>query len=429
MANLFQKNYPAEEDYPDFTGHHSLLSKYLTQEMYARLRDVTTSSGYTIDRAIQNGVDNHDFHLGILAGDEECYEVFAELFDPVIEEYHNGFKKTDNHITDLDPSKLTGDVLDSNYVISSRIRTGRNIRGFALSPHVTRSERREIETLVSEALGSLGGGLSGKYYSLLTLGAEDQQQLIDDHFLFEKPVSRHFLSGGMGRDFPDGRGIWHNDNKNFLVWINEADHTRIISMQQGGDMKTVFERFCQGLSEVETHIKNKGKEFMWNEHLGFVLTCPSNLGTGVRCSVHARLPNMAADPRFDSVCKSLRLQKRGTSGEFTESIGGVYDISNLDRLGSSEVQQVQCVIDGVTLLIKMEKALESGESIDDMMPDGTPSSEEAAAAQAQSSQPAPSEQPGTPTATAPAGGESAATPAEQPPAKGKNKKSGTCNLL
>lgn len=65
--------------------------------------------------------------------------------------------------------------------------------------------------------------------------------------------------------------------------------------------------------QVETHIKNKGKEFMWNEHLGFVLTCPSNLGTGVRCSVHARLPNMAADPRFDSVCKSLRLQKRGTS--------------------------------------------------------------------------------------------------------------------
>ncbi|PIK35413.1 putative arginine kinase [Apostichopus japonicus] len=195
MANLLQQNYPADEDYPDFTGHHSLLSKYLTKEIYARLRDVTTSSGCTIDRAIQNGVDNHDFHLGILAGDEECYELYAELFDPVIEEYHNGFKKTDNHVTDLDSSKLTGEELDSNYVISSRIRTGRNIRGFALSPHVTRGERREIENLVSEALGSLGGDLSGKYYSLLTLSPEDQQQLIDDHFLFEKPVSRHFLSG------------------------------------------------------------------------------------------------------------------------------------------------------------------------------------------------------------------------------------------
>lgn len=426
MANLYQKNYPAEDDYPDFTGHHSLLSKYLTQEMYARLRDVTTSTGYTIDRAIQNGTDNSDFHLGILAGDEDCYEVFADLFDPVIEEYHNGFKKSDNHITDLDPSKLTGDVLDSNYVISSRIRTGRNIRGFCLSPHVTRGERREIERLVSDALGALGGDLAGKYYSLQTLSPEDQQQLIDDHFLFEKPVSRHFLSGGMGRDFPDGRGIWHNDDKNFLLWINEEDHTRIISMQQGGDMKDVFERFCRGLSEVETHIKGKGKEFMWNEHLGFILTCPSNLGTGVRCSVHAKLPHMAKDPRFESICTSLRLQKRGTSGEFTESIGGVYDISNLDRLGSSEVEQVQRVIDGVTLLIEMEKKLENGESIDDMVPDGTPSVE--AAAQQQSAakeQHAASEQPSNPPPAA------ATAKTNPPPAenKGKNKKSGTCALL
>ncbi|PIK35412.1 Arginine kinase [Apostichopus japonicus] len=216
----------------------------------------------------------------------------------------------------------------------------------------------------------------------------------------------------------------HNDDKNFLLWINEEDHTRIISMQQGGDMKAVFERFCRGLGEVETHIKGKGKEFMWNEHLGFVLTCPSNLGTGVRCSVHAKLPKMAADARFDSICQSLRLQKRGTSGEFTESIGGVYDISNLDRLGSSEVQQVQCVIDGVTLLIQMEKKLENGESIDDMVPGGASSAEETPAAQPSESGTAPS---------APAATESdpsaPAKPAEEPPAKGRNKKSSSCTLI
>lgn len=58
------------------------------------------------------------------------------------------------------------------------------------------------------ALGKLDGDLSGKYYSLQTLGDTDKQQLIDDHFLFERPISRHFTSGGMARDFPDGRGIW-----------------------------------------------------------------------------------------------------------------------------------------------------------------------------------------------------------------------------
>lgn len=363
-----QLEYDASEDYPDFTGHHSLLAKYCTHEVYKKLRDVHTSSGYTIDRAIQNGVDNPDFHVGILAGDEECYTVFADLFDKVIDEYHNGFKTTDNHKTDLDPTKIVGGQLDDKYVVSSRIRTGRNIKGFALSPHIARSERRQVEKLVSEALCSLSGEFEGKYYPLPSMSPEDQQQLIDDHFLFEKPISRHFLSGGMARDFPDGRGIWHNTDKNFLVWINEEDQTRIISMQMGGDMKAVFERFCSGLSQVQSKIQEQGKEFMWNEHLGFILTCPTNLGTGVRCSVHVRIPNLAKEPRCKAVMDALRLQMRGTSGEFTEGVGGVYDISNLDRLGTSEVQQVQCVIDGVTKIIELEKKLEAGESIDGIMP-------------------------------------------------------------
>ncbi len=55
---------------------------------------------------------------------------------------------------------------------------------------------------------------------------------------------------------------------------------RVISMEQGGNMKSVFARFCVGLKQVERAIESKGYEFAWNEHLGYVLTCPSNLGTG-----------------------------------------------------------------------------------------------------------------------------------------------------
>lgn len=51
---------------------------------------------------------------------------------------------------------------------------------------------------------------------------------------------------------------------------------------------------------------------MWNEHLGFILTCPSNLGTGLRAGVHVKLPKLAQDERFSSILGKLRLQKRGT---------------------------------------------------------------------------------------------------------------------
>ena len=58
-------------------------------------------------------------------------------------------------------------------------------------------------------------------------------------------------------------------------------------------MKGVFERFSTGLQQVESQIKAKGWEFMWSEHLGYILTCPSNLGTGLRAGVHVKLPKMA----------------------------------------------------------------------------------------------------------------------------------------
>ena len=74
--------------------------------------------------------------------------------------------------------------------------------------------------------------------------------VLQDHFLFDKPVSPLLLSSSMARDWPDARGIWHNDKKNFLVWVNEEDHTRVISMQKDGNMQAVFERFCTGLKQV-----------------------------------------------------------------------------------------------------------------------------------------------------------------------------------
>lgn len=59
-------------------------------------------------------------------------------------------------------------------------------------------------------------------------------------------------------------------------------------------------------------MKKDGNQYMWNEHLGYVLTCPSNLGTGVRAGVHLKIPKLATHAEFDSVLKKLRLQKRGT---------------------------------------------------------------------------------------------------------------------
>ncbi|KAM9293933.1 creatine kinase B-type [Gastrophryne carolinensis] len=371
--NKLKSKFSVEDEYPDLSLHNNHMAKVLTKELYAKLRDKETPSGFTLDDCIQTGVDNpgHPYILtvGCAAGDEESYDVFKELFDPIIEDRHGGYKPTDKHKTDLNSENLKGgDDLDPNYVLSSRVRTGRSIRGFCLPPHCSRGERRAVEKLSTEALASLDGDLKGKYYALKNMTDAEQQQLIDDHFLFDKPVSPLLLASGMARDWPDARGIWHNENKTFLVWINEEDHLRVISMQKGGNMKEVFKRFCDGLTRIENLFKQKGHPFMWNEHLGYILTCPSNLGTGLRAGVHIKLPNLSKNDKFGDILKRLRLQKRGTGGVDTAAVGGVFDISNADRLGFSEVELVQMLVDGVKLLIEMEKRLEKGQSIDDLIP-------------------------------------------------------------
>ncbi|XP_060947476.1 creatine kinase B-type-like isoform X1 [Limanda limanda] len=397
--NTLKMNYSAEQEYPDLSQHNNYMAKVLTPEVYASLRDKETPSGFTLDDVIQTGIDNpgHPFIMtvGCVAGDEETYEVFQDLLDPVIQDRHGGYKPSDIHKTDLNFENLQvnrpgshpktslvsfkppdsgllfqgGDDLDPNYVLSSRVRTGRSIRGFCLPPHCSRGERRAIENLSIESLDVLDEELKGTYYALKNMTEEEQQQLIDDHFLFDKPVSPLLLASGMARDWPDGRGIWHNDNKSFLVWVNEEDHLRVISMQKGGNMREVFTRFCTGLTKIEGLFKERGHEFMWNEHLGYVLTCPSNLGTGLRAGVHVKLPNLSKSDKFGEILTRLRLQKRGTGGVDTAAVGGVFDISNADRLGFSEVELVQMVVDGVNLLVDMEKSLEAGDAIEDMIPE------------------------------------------------------------
>ncbi|XP_077087794.1 creatine kinase S-type, mitochondrial isoform X1 [Siphateles boraxobius] len=363
-----KKLYPPSADYPDLRKHNNCMAAALTPAIYGHLRDKLTPNNWSLDQCIQTGVDNpgHPFikTVGMVAGDEESYEVFAEIFDPVIKDRHNGYDPTTmKHPTDLDSSKISSGMFDENYVLSSRVRTGRSIRGLSLPPACTRAERREVERVVVQALSGLKEDLAGKYYSLTEMTEQEQQQLIDEHFLFDKPVSPLLTSAGMARDWPDARGIWHNNEKTFLIWINEEDHSRVISMEKGGNMKRVFERFCRGLKEVERLIQERGWEFMWNEHLGYILTCPSNLGTGLRAGVHVRLPLLSKDSRFNKILDNLRLQKRGTGGVDTAAVGDTFDISNLDRLGKSEVELVQCVIDGVNYLIDCEKNLEKGQDI------------------------------------------------------------------
>ena len=90
------------------------------------------------------------------------------------------------------------------------------------------------------------------------------------------------------RHWPTGRGIFHNKEKTFLVWVGEEDHLRIISMAMGGDVGKVFQLLIDGIQHMDSLMS-----FSSDPRLGWLTFCPTNLGTAIRASVHIKLPLLA----------------------------------------------------------------------------------------------------------------------------------------
>merc|ERR1719473_1183663 len=219
---------------------------------------------------------------------------------------------------------------------------------------------------------NLKGELKGDYFPLHGsksymakpggMSHEKEEYLRSKGNLFQEPDSTLLLSSGCGRHWPNARGVFHNKAENFFVWVNEEDHMRIISMQPGDGIKDIFKRFATACNECQKVLKGEGYDFMHNDHLGYILTCPSNLGTGLRAGAMVKLPLLSSRKDFRQICQKHQLQARGVAGVDSASVGGTWDISNADRLGKSEVQLVNIFIEGVAKFIKLEQHLEQGQS-------------------------------------------------------------------
>jgi len=322
-------------EFPTIKSAHSLVAKHVTKERWDKVKDIETKTcGFTIAKACACAIEFDNQHCGIYAGDWDSYKDFSEIFDAIIQDYH-GISADAKHTSDMDPEKIVGNIEPGVPVHSTRIRVGRNVDGFGLSPGITKQQRIDIEKMMSSALQRLDGDLAGKYYPLTGMDEAVRQQLVDDHFLFVSG-DRNLTVAGMERDWPEGRGIFHNDAKTFLMWVNEEDQTRIISMEKGGDVKGVFARLARGIKAVGDSVRaESGKDYALSEQYGYI---------------HV--------DKLKARCEELAVQPRGTRGESGGQTGHTYDISNKHRLGYSEVQLVQVMIDAVNTLWKEDLELQ-----------------------------------------------------------------------
>jgi len=327
----------------------------MTFKDLSAMEKVKTESGWTLNKATICAQQRSQ-HVGVYAGDVESYKVFADVLDEVVKLYH-GIERKSNTATQESYEKQTLPALPSGDAIkSTRIRTARNLKGFPFTCNLTKSQRLEIQKTMVTVFDGFTGFLKGKYYPMEGMPEKQRQELVDAHYLFINDDATLELVGTYD-DWPAGRGIFINEDRStgvFIVWVGEEDQLRIMAMNKGSDVQAVWDLFYSGVQAVHEGLKKLGHEFVFDENLGYLSSCPTNVGTGMRASVHVDLPKFATKDDVKKFVKEkgMKVDIRGTRGEATDTTGcTIYDVSNKERLGSSTTEQIQTMVEGVKVLM------------------------------------------------------------------------------
>lgn len=339
----------AESALPFHVSSASKVKQYLTLNIYNDLKKIRTPSGYTLDQAVRSGIENPDSTIGIYAGDMESYECFAPLLLPIIEDYHHLAPQWSHKsglqeliLPDLDPER--------SFILSSRIRTARNLLRFPFSGNMNINQRLALEETAKQAFQTLPENLSGTYTPFTDLNKQQFNALLEKGLAFPKG-DRFMEAAGINRDYPQGRGIFISRDKMVRVWVNEEDHLRIIAQSPGGDISNIFNRLIRMIRALADHL-----DFAFDRKKGFLTSCPTNIGTAMRAGVHIRLKNLEQSPALlENITRDNHLQIRGTGGEKTAVEKAVFDISNARRLGISANTIITDLYRGLQAVIQAEK--------------------------------------------------------------------------
>lgn len=353
---------------PVMLKHTNAMAETLNADpaLWTELKDRRTTNGVTLIKVIKPGVDLPDSKVGLVAGDEDSYEEFKELFDPVIEKCH-GFKAGDVSTSNFDIAQITDSQIDPSgeIVLATTVKTSRNLRGYNLPPSTGFLERRAVEKAVVKSLQSLEGDLSGEYMPLhgsrsfvqrrhgMSNARESELKSMG---AAGGPERMEMLSSGSSRHWPDARGVYNNQSGDVFVTVNDEDHLQIMTYSTGTDIQANAARFADASKAIVDALQSQGYEFMTSERLGNITTSPANLGNALRAGAKMNIPNLSSRSDFSAIVRDMGL-------EAENCVNGVCDVSNSNVLGKTEVELVNMMIAGTSKLVQLETTLANGGSV------------------------------------------------------------------
>ena len=219
---------------------------------------------------------------------------------------------------------------EGDVVISTRIRLARNLEEYPFPMRCSKTLQQEIAEKVKDSVLNGNSVISSRFSCLDTdnIDAGEKVSLVERHL-----VSPEFISD------KSSKSLLLFDDESISIMINEEDHIRLQVMCEGFNLDKAYETASRIDFLLDEHLK-----FAFNENLGYLTQCPTNLGTGMRASVMLHLPALQSSKAMRRISENLSklgITIRGTYGEGTDSVAALYQLSNQISLGISEKTAIE----------------------------------------------------------------------------------------
>ena len=250
---------------------------------------------------------------------------------------------------------------EGDIVLSSRIRLARNLNGAPFPGQADGVQLRRIDDRIAVSVEDLIRADGNHRYQRLNMDKLTEQErriLVEKHLTSLKHVQD-----------PVSRSLIIRDDTAVSIMVNEEDHFRIQSLTAGLNLKSAWQMADETDDLLESRLG-----FAFTEDLGYLTSCPTNLGTGLRASVMMHLPGLVLlgqMHRIIEVSTQLGMAVRGFYGEGTEAYGNVFQVSNQQTLGFNETEIVNNVLGLAKQVVEQERSArrmlmsDSGEELAD----------------------------------------------------------------
>lgn len=233
---------------------------------------------------------------------------------------------------------------ESDVVVSTRIRNARNLKEYPFPVKMTNEQGEQVINLAYRIFSKDMNGVSFNFCNITNISNIDKEALVEKHLISPNLLSSRVQSG-----------VFLGDNEKISIMVNEEDHFRIQSMDAGFKINECL----SNLNKIENYLEEK-LEFAFSPRYGYLTSCPTNLGTGIRVSVMMHLPALVLTNYIDKIiagCSKVGFTVRGIYGENTSNIGNIFQISNQVTLGITVDEIVENTISVAKQVISYERNL------------------------------------------------------------------------